>query len=67
MIDFGKIIRHFRTQALGVELPLVRKHWRRLLLVAVWQYVHKVGTNIVYYLHVPGPLLNDTGFAYTPF
>lgn len=49
-----------------VEFPLITEHWRRLLLVAVWQYVHKVGTNIAYYLHRPGPLLYDLGFEALP-
>jgi hypothetical protein len=57
--------RHFVSELI-LERPIAALFWKRLLLVTFWQYLHKVGTNVAYYLHRPGPALYDTGFELVP-
>ena len=47
-----------------LEVSLLRRAWRPLLLGALAQYAHSIATNVVYYMHDPHqPVLKDTGFA----
>jgi len=57
---------YFARDHLQMELGLLRKHWRVLLLVGLFQYIHKVATNVAYYIHTPATPLRDLGFEMIP-
>jgi membrane-associated phospholipid phosphatase len=45
-----------------MEKVLFRANWHIILIGSVYQYIHSVATNLVYYLHVPHEPLRDLGF-----
>ena len=50
---------------LRLEYELLLRSWKLLLFCVLFQYVHNIATNLVYYLHVPAgdPLpIRDLGF-----
>lgn len=49
-----------------VEWQIFKRNYGWILLGLFWQWVHSVGTNIVYWLHVQGPRLRDLGFDLLP-
>jgi len=48
------------------EKLILRMHWKILLTGIIFQYIHSVCTNVVYYLHVPRQPLYDLGFVIFP-
>ena len=54
-----------REQA-AVDLPLLRSNWPLLLFCLVFQWVHSVATNLVYYLHEQREPLKDMGYHLIP-
>ncbi|KAL0927002.1 hypothetical protein M5K25_003262 [Dendrobium thyrsiflorum] len=49
-----------------VELQLLAEKWKFLLAGLVFQYIHGLAARGVHYLHRPGPVLYDLGFAILP-
>jgi len=49
-----------------IEWQLFVLNWPIIIFGAVYQYVHKIATNIAYYLHQPRETLYDLGFAVLP-
>uniref|UniRef100_A0A1D1ZKM5 Phosphatidylinositol:ceramide inositolphosphotransferase n=1 Tax=Anthurium amnicola TaxID=1678845 RepID=A0A1D1ZKM5_9ARAE len=54
------------TTELSVELQLLAEKWKLLLAGLIFQYVHGLAARGVHYLHRPGPILQDVGFAVLP-
>jgi len=48
------------------EKMILKANWRTIAIGLVFQYIHKVATNVVYYLHVPRQPLRDMGFELFP-
>lgn len=49
-----------------VECPLLMERWKFILFSLVFQYIHGLAARAVHYLHRPGPVLHDIGFAILP-
>eukprot|EP00744_Colponema_vietnamica_P009343 GILI01013296.1.p1 GENE.GILI01013296.1~~GILI01013296.1.p1 ORF type:complete len:349 (+),score=55.58 GILI01013296.1:130-1047(+) len=60
---FQNLIKHLKLEFL---ILCQKKVWIPVLLCAFMQYVHKVCTNIAYYLHEQRPMLRDIGFELLP-
>ncbi|MQL97718.1 hypothetical protein Taro_030419 [Colocasia esculenta] len=54
------------TMELSVELQLLAEKWKFILAGLVFQYIHGLAARGVHYLHRPGPILQDVGFAVLP-
>ncbi|MQL68144.1 hypothetical protein Taro_000408, partial [Colocasia esculenta] len=61
----GKLWRKV-TMELSVELQLLAEKWKLLLAGLIFQYIHGLAARGVHYLHHPGPILQDIGFAVLP-
>jgi len=48
------------------EKIILKANYKLLLMCAIFQYIHSVCTNVVYFLHVPRQPLYDLGFAVLP-
>uniref|UniRef100_A0A1D1ZGZ9 Phosphatidylinositol:ceramide inositolphosphotransferase n=1 Tax=Anthurium amnicola TaxID=1678845 RepID=A0A1D1ZGZ9_9ARAE len=51
---------------LFVELQLLAEKWKIILACLIFQYIHGLAARGVHYLHRPGPILQDVGFAILP-
>jgi len=58
-------IDHF-YQHWALEKALFWSHWRGFFFAVVFQYIHILATNVVYYLHEPQTRLYDLGFSVIP-
>ncbi|CAA7394579.1 unnamed protein product [Spirodela intermedia] len=54
------------TMELSVELQLLSEKWKFILAGLIFQYLHGLAARGVHYLHRPGPILQDVGFAILP-
>ncbi|XP_031488557.1 phosphatidylinositol:ceramide inositolphosphotransferase 1-like [Nymphaea colorata] len=54
------------TAETTIELLLLAEKWKFLLLGLIFQYLHGLAARGVHYLHRPGPILQDVGFAILP-
>lgn len=66
IMDGAKEHYQYAKHQIAREKVLLKLHWKVLLASAIFQYIHKVCTNIAYYLHTPREPLWDLGFVVVP-
>ncbi|KAH9661697.1 phosphatidylinositol:ceramide inositolphosphotransferase [Citrus sinensis] len=49
-----------------IEISLLAENWKIILGGIIFQYIHGLAAHAVHYLHQPGPLLQDSGYALIP-
>ncbi|KAK9186269.1 hypothetical protein WN943_026633 [Citrus x changshan-huyou] len=49
-----------------IEISLLAENWKIILGGIIFQYIHGLAAHGVHYLHQPGPLLQDSGYALIP-